>query len=90
MAASPLLKEIREQYPSKEIILSTITDTGQKVARERAPEGTKIVYLPFDIPLVLNSVVKKVRPEILIIIETELWPNMFRVFRENGIPCHSC
>ena len=86
MAASPLLKEIRERYPSKEIILSTITDTGQKVAREKAPGATKIIYLPFDIPLILNSVVKKARPEILIIIETELWPNMFRVFRENGIP----
>jgi 3-deoxy-D-manno-octulosonic-acid transferase len=86
MAASPLLKEIRERYPSKKIILSTITDTGQKVAREKAPGATKIVYLPFDISLILNSVVKKARPEILIILETELWPNMFRVFRGNGIP----
>ena len=86
MAASPLLKEIRSDILSKEIILSTITDTGQKVAREKAPEATKIVYLPFDIPSILNSVVKKARPEILIIIETELWPNMFRVFRGNGIP----
>jgi len=85
-AASPLLKTIRERYPSKEIVLSTITDTGRKVAMERAPGGTHIVYLPFDIPLVLNPVVKKLRPEVLIVIETELWPNMFRVFRENEIP----
>jgi 3-deoxy-D-manno-octulosonic-acid transferase len=86
VAASPLLKAIRERYPLKEIVLSTITDTGRKVAMERAPGGTKIVYLPFDIPLVLNPVVKKLRPEVLIIIETELWPNMFKVFRENEIP----
>jgi 3-deoxy-D-manno-octulosonic-acid transferase len=86
MAALPLLKSLRKRYISKNIILSTITDTGQKVARERAPEGTMIVYLPFDITSILNAVLKKTRPEILIVIETELWPNMFRVFRENGVP----
>ncbi len=86
MAASPLLKRIRERYPSKGIILSTITDTGRKVAKERVPEGTRVVYLPFDIPSILNTVIKKTVPELLIIIETELWPNMFRVFREKGIP----
>jgi 3-deoxy-D-manno-octulosonic-acid transferase len=86
MAASPLLKRIRERYPSKGIILSTITDTGWKVARERVPEGTTVVYLPFDIPSILNTVIKKTMPELLIVIETELWPNMFRVFRGKGIP----
>jgi 3-deoxy-D-manno-octulosonic-acid transferase len=86
MAAAPLLKSLKERYPMKDMILSTVTDTGQKVARERAPGGTKIVYLPFDIPQILNAVVKKVMPAILIVIETELWPNMFRVFKQNGIP----
>jgi 3-deoxy-D-manno-octulosonic-acid transferase len=85
MAALPLLKYLKEQYPRKGIILSTITDTGQKVARERA-EDTKIVYLPFDITLILKIVLRKVKPELLIVIETELWPNMFRVFKKNGIP----
>jgi 3-deoxy-D-manno-octulosonic-acid transferase len=86
MAATPLLKGLKEKYPSKAIILSTVTDTGQRVAREMAMEGTNIVYLPFDIPQILNSVMKKVMPEILIVIETELWPNMFRAFKQNGIP----
>jgi 3-deoxy-D-manno-octulosonic-acid transferase len=86
MAATPLLKGLKEKYPSRAIILSTVTDTGQKVAREMAMEGTNIVYLPFDIPQILSSVVKKVMPEILIVIETELWPNMFRAFKQNGIP----
>lgn len=86
MAALPLIKRLEEQYPSKGIILSTITDTGQRVARERAPEGTKIVYLPFDITLILNAVLKRIRPEILIAIETELWPNLFRAFKKKNIP----
>jgi len=86
MAASALLKKLRERYPAKGLILSTITDTGQKVARERAPEGTDVVYLPFDIPSVLRRVLKKLKPELLLVIETELWPNLIRVFRENGTP----
>ena len=86
MAALPLLKRLREKYPTKNIILSTITDTGQKVARERVPEGTGVVYLPFDITPVINKVIKKVKPVILIIIETELWPNLIRSFRKHGIP----
>ena len=86
IAAVPLLKRLKHKYPSKGIVLSTITDTGQKVAKERSPEGTTIVYLPFDISSILNSVLKRSRPEILIVIETELWPNMLRVFKANGIP----
>jgi 3-deoxy-D-manno-octulosonic-acid transferase len=86
MASLPLLKRLRGEYPSKNIILSTITDTGQKVARERVPEGTGVVYLPFDIPPVITAVIKKVKPVILIIIETELWPNLIRSFRGHGIP----
>jgi 3-deoxy-D-manno-octulosonic-acid transferase len=86
MAALPMLKSLKKRYPSRGIILSTITDTGQKVAREGAPEDTIIVYLPFDIASILNTVLKRIKPEILIVIETELWPNLFRVFKENGIP----
>lgn len=86
IAAVPILKKLKTKYPSRDIILSTITDTGQKVARERSPEGTKVIYLPFDIPAVLNKVLKQARPELLIVIETELWPNMFRIFKGKGIP----
>jgi 3-deoxy-D-manno-octulosonic-acid transferase len=86
MAALPLLKRLRRRYSSKGIILSTITDTGQKVARENVPDGTTIIYLPFDIVLILNRVLKRIRPEILIMIETELWPNLLKAFKENGVP----
>ncbi|HMK49119.1 MAG TPA: glycosyltransferase N-terminal domain-containing protein, partial [Thermodesulfovibrionales bacterium] len=86
MAASPLLRKLAERFPEKTIILSTITDTGQKVARERAPAGTKVVYLPFDLPFILKRIVKLTKPQLLIVIETELWPNLIRIFRENEVP----
>jgi 3-deoxy-D-manno-octulosonic-acid transferase len=86
MAALPLLSKLKTAYPAKGLILSTITDTGQKVAMEKAPHGTKIVYLPFDIPFILKSVIKQMKIELLIVIETELWPNLLREFKGNGIP----
>jgi 3-deoxy-D-manno-octulosonic-acid transferase len=86
IAATPLIKRIKERYPSKSIVVSTITDTGQKVAKERSPDGTTILYLPFDMPSILKRVLNKVKPELLIVIETEIWPNLIRVFKENGIP----
>jgi len=86
MAAIPLLKKIREKYPSKGLMLSTITDTGQKVAREKLPEGTMVFYLPFDISIILKRVFKRKKPELLITIETELWPNLLRVSKQYGTP----
>lgn len=86
MSAIPLISSLRAAYPAHSIILSTITDTGQKVAMEKSPGGTKIIYLPFDIPFILKSVIHKMNPELLIIIETELWPNLLRAFRNSGIP----
>jgi 3-deoxy-D-manno-octulosonic-acid transferase len=86
MAAIPLLKSLKVRYPLKGIVLSTITDTGQKVAQERSPEGTTVIYLPLDFSSILSSVLKRSRPELLIIIETELWPNMLRVFKAYGVP----
>lgn len=86
MASLPLLYKLRDCYPSKKIIISTITDTGQKVAREHAPESALILYLPFDSAFILRSMLTRIKPEILIVIETELWPNLFRVFKEKGIP----
>ena len=86
IAAVPLLRSLRKKYPSRTILLSTITDTGQKVARARAPEGTIVIYLPFDIPSVVARAMKTVNPELLIIMETELWPNLFKICASRKIP----
>jgi 3-deoxy-D-manno-octulosonic-acid transferase len=85
-ASIPLLKKLRDVYGDIPILFSTITDTGQNVAKEKAPEGTEVVYLPFDIPFILNRCLKRVSPRIFIVIETELWPNIFRAMGEREIP----
>lgn len=86
LAVIPLLYRLREKFPSANLMVSTITDTGQGIAIERVPEGTKVIYLPFDLIFVLKRALKNVRPDIFITIETELWPNIFRLFKREGIP----
>ena len=85
-AAIQLLRGLRTKYPSMPIVLSTITDTGQKIALDKVPDGVRVVYLPFDIILVLERAFRLVRPKMLIIMETELWPNILRLSYKRNVP----
>jgi 3-deoxy-D-manno-octulosonic-acid transferase len=86
IAAVPLIKKIKERHPAAEVIVSTVTDTGQKVARERIGNIARIVYVPFDLPFAVNSALKKIKPSLFIIMETELWPNAIRILSRSGVP----
>lgn len=85
-AAIQLLRRLRGKYPDMPIVLTTITDTGQKVASDKVPEGVSVVYLPFDINWILERAFRRVKPGMLIVIETELWPNIFRLSYKKNIP----
>jgi len=86
VAAIPLLRRLKEKFPSGRLLISTITDTGQKVANEKVPEHTQVIYLPFDLIFALKRALKKIRPALFIAMETELWPNLFRALKKYGIP----
>ncbi|MFO0753929.1 MAG: 3-deoxy-D-manno-octulosonic acid transferase [Thermodesulfovibrionales bacterium] len=85
-AAVPLIRKIRQALPAAGIVLSTVTDTGQKIARERAGDMAEVVYAPFDLPFSLRTAVERLRPSLFLIMETELWPNAVRVVSGSGIP----
>jgi 3-deoxy-D-manno-octulosonic-acid transferase len=85
-ASIGLLNKLKAEYPQSPLILSTITDTGQRVALEKAPEGTTVVYLPFDVRFILYRCLRRTMPRLFIVIETELWPNIFRTFSRKGVP----
>ncbi len=86
IASIPLLKGLKAAYPGRDIVLSTVTDTGQKVAREKAGALARIIYIPFDTPFAVARTHKSVDPSVFIIMETELWPAIIRCFSENGTP----
>jgi 3-deoxy-D-manno-octulosonic-acid transferase len=83
-AIHPLIRELRCQYPEACIMLSTGTESGQKVARERVPEATAFFYFPLDIPWIVRRVVRSVQPDLCIMAETELWPNFLRIVKKEG------
>lgn len=86
MASLTFIKAIKEQYPHLNIVVSTVTDTGQKVASERLKDMAETIYLPFDIKSALRRALKRLKPVLFITVETEIWPNIFRVMRSSGVP----
>ncbi|WP_022855133.1 3-deoxy-D-manno-octulosonic acid transferase [Thermodesulfobacterium thermophilum] len=74
IALSTLIKKLSKNY---NILLSTITDTGQKVAKDRF-KGLPVetIYLPLDCPFAIKRTLKAFNPKALIIAETEIWPNL--------------
>ncbi len=86
IASVPLIKKIKQRHPSLEIVISTVTDTGQKVAMERAGAYAVIVYVPFDLPFAIKNALQYVRPSVFIIMETELWPQVIRILKESDVP----
>ena len=86
LAVVPFVKRLKERHPSLGIVLTTVTDTGQEVAKERLSGIACICYAPFDLASVVKRFLRRMRPSLFITIETELWPNTFMVFRKEGIP----
>jgi 3-deoxy-D-manno-octulosonic-acid transferase len=86
MAAHPLIRELKKKYPGRKLILSTVTVTGNFTAKQRVPEADAVFYFPFDYPWIVRRVIQKINPVIVLIAETELWPNFFRELQRQGIP----
>lgn len=85
IAARPLLKALRAQYPGHAILVSNTTETGRGIATS-FPEKDLCIYFPFDFLPAVRSTLKRIRPELIIIMETEIWPNFTREATRRGIP----
>jgi 3-deoxy-D-manno-octulosonic-acid transferase len=86
MAAVSLIRHLSERYTKHQIILSTVTETGQAVARRQLPDLDGLFFFPFDLPLIVRKVIVTVRPSLFIFLETEIWPNLLRELKRYKIP----
>jgi 3-deoxy-D-manno-octulosonic-acid transferase len=84
-AAISLLKGLRKTYPDAALVLSNVTETGHAIA-QGIKELDLCLFFPFDLSLVVRKVLRQVRPDLIIIVETEIWPNFVRISHEAGIP----
>jgi len=83
-AIHPLIRQLREAYPEACLMLSTGTESGKKIASERALEASATFFFPLDLSFVVRRVIRRVRPDLVILAETELWPNFLRIVKEAG------
>lgn len=80
------VQSLRAVCPGHDVVLSTTTTTGQALARERAPKGVEVIYFPQDFPWVVRRVFDWVRPDVLVLMESELWPNVIWEAASRGVP----
>ncbi|MCU0241600.1 MAG: 3-deoxy-D-manno-octulosonic acid transferase [Vicinamibacteria bacterium] len=85
LVARPLLAPIKQQYPQYRLILTTTTRTGQALARRTlAGQVDAICYAPLDWPAAVNRALAIVNPALLVLVETELWPNLIHAAHRRG------
>jgi len=81
-----LARRLKEAYPNRPLIVSTTTQTGQALARERMPFADAVIYFPLDWEFCVRRALDAVRPSAVLVLETEIWPNFLREAGRRKIP----
>lgn len=85
-AAIPLVHALRRDYPGIQILFTTTTPTGSERVRNSLGSLVMHRYAPYDLPDVIRRFLNQFRPRLVIILETELWPNLIHSCKRRGIP----
>jgi len=86
LATRPFLRELKQQFPGIPLLLSSLTPTAYATAREKIPEADAVIYFPLDHPLIINRVLRHIRPMAFFFSETEMWPNFLLTLAHYRIP----
>jgi 3-deoxy-D-manno-octulosonic-acid transferase len=86
LAAKPLADGLQQRFPGRPVFVSTTTETGQRLARERLQSVDGIFYFPLDWIVPVRRALRAIRPALVIVMETEIWPNFLREAQKRGIP----
>ena len=83
LAVAGLVEELQRRFPEHRILISTTTDTGQALARKRFGAGN-VFYFPMDFAFAVRPYLRALRPQMVVIAETEFWPNFMRLAHASG------
>ena len=83
LAVSQLVEGLRAQYPQRRVLISTTTDTGQRLAGQRFG-ADNVFYFPLDFTFAVQRWMDALHPELIVVAETEFWPNFLRLARKSG------
>jgi len=84
VALGPLVTAVKALNPTATVIVSTGTETGQDTAAEMITEADGLIYLPLDFPAFVKPVVDRIRPDLFLLMESELWPNLIHSLKDIG------
>ena len=85
-AAAPLVRTLLERYPQHPVVITTVTPTGADRARQLFGDAVQLRYVPVDLPGSVRRFFDRVRPRLALILETELWPNLYAECGRRGVP----
>jgi 3-deoxy-D-manno-octulosonic-acid transferase len=83
LAVSQLISELRRQHPDRQIFVSTTTATGQKLARQRFGDN-RVFFMPLDFGFAVRRYLNALKPQLIVIAETEFWPNLLHLASKQG------
>ncbi|MBY5923354.1 lipid IV(A) 3-deoxy-D-manno-octulosonic acid transferase [Ferrimonas balearica] len=86
LAAVPLIEALMARYPGKPILVTSFTPSGSEQVRQRFGDRVAHCYLPLDLPFVVARFVKRLRPSLVVLMETELWPNLIHQCHKRQVP----
>jgi 3-deoxy-D-manno-octulosonic-acid transferase len=85
-AADPLVRALQRDYPGYRVLVTTMTPTGSATVRELFGDSVAHCYAPYDLPTAVARFLNRTRPALALVMETELWPNLFHQCGRRGIP----
>ena len=85
-ASKPLIDQLFILYPMHKILVSTSTMTGSNEVKKHYKNKVTHCFFPLDAPLIINSFIAKINPEVCILLETEIWPNLIHSLQKKKIP----
>ena len=87
-ALFPLVRQIQKQHPDVRLLITTTTPTGSARVKAVMQDTVEHVYLPYDVPDAVNRFMHCFKPKLAVIMETEIWPNLFLYCGKNDIPLY--
>lgn len=85
-AAIPLIKALMEKYTDYDFVITTVTPTGSNRVQQIFGNTVFHLYLPYDLPGAVKRFLRKINPQLAVVMETEIWPNLFRFCKKKEIP----
>lgn len=86
IAAQPLIEGLIQQYSNHRILVTTTTPTGSDRVKALFGDRVAHVYYPYDLPEIVARFIHRIKPQMLVVIETEIWPNLFAKCKKENIP----